>query len=143
MTWFTTEESWKDILQSVPYISEQFEAYYSSYWKLSQIPPATLELCRLRIAQLHQSRHEYAKEEVAVPPNKKANLVNWNSDESFSAAERACLELTEVYTMDCTAVTDQQAEAVKDHHGDAGLVALLQALGLFYGITRVAMLWDL
>ena len=45
--------------------------------------------------------------------------------------------------MDPQAITDAQAEAVKSELGDAGLVALIEALGLFYGMTRVRQLWDL
>ncbi|HEY6132172.1 MAG TPA: hypothetical protein VIV27_09140, partial [Halioglobus sp.] len=70
-------------------------------------------------------------------------LTRWNSDHSFSAAERACLAFTEVYAMDAQAVTDELAAAVKAHFGDAGLVLLVEALGVLDGMTRLSLLWQL
>ena len=143
MTWITEEDSWRSALNKVPSIADRFIPYYDAQWHLPQIPATTLELCRLRLAQLHQSAAEFASENVALPPGKRNELLRWASSTSFDAAEKACLELTEVYAMDVTAITDEQAEAVKVHYGDAGLVALIQSLGVFYGMTRVSLLWDL
>ena len=43
--------------------------------------------------------------------------------------------------MDVQAITDAQAEAVKAHFGDAGLVLLIEALGQFDGVARLRRLW--
>ena len=40
-------------------------------------------------------------------------------------------------------MTDDMADAVKAQYGEPGLVALVQALGLFYGRTRISQLWGL
>ena len=100
---------------------------------------------RQAYVELAQNRNdaEFASENVALPPGKRNELLHWASSTSFDAAEKSCLELTELYAMDVTAITDEQAEAVKVHYGDAGLVALIQSLGVFYGMTRVSLLWDL
>ena len=48
-----------------------------------------------------------------------------------------------MYAMDAQSITDEQARAVQHHHGDAGLVALVEALGVFDGMTRLSLLWQL
>jgi hypothetical protein len=45
--------------------------------------------------------------------------------------------------MDAQALTDELAEAVKSHFGDAGLVMLVEALGILDGMTRLSLLWQL
>jgi hypothetical protein len=45
--------------------------------------------------------------------------------------------------MDTQAITDELAEAVKLHVGDAGLVLLVEALGILDGRTRLSLLWQL
>jgi len=60
------------------------------------------------------------------------------SDPAFSAAERAVLEFTELFWMDAQSIDDAAAEAVAAHHGEAGLVLLIEALGLIDGRIRAA-----
>ena len=45
--------------------------------------------------------------------------------------------------MDARAITDAQADAIKQHYGEVGLVALLQALGVFDAVIRLGLIWDL
>jgi hypothetical protein len=45
--------------------------------------------------------------------------------------------------MDAQALTDEHAEAVKSHFGDAGMVLLVEALGILDGMTRLSLLWQL
>lgn len=129
-------------MDRLPAIGENFQRLYASFYQLSQLPPETVELCRLRLAQLHRSDADFAREEYAVVADKRAQLQDWHHAAPFSAAERACLELTEVHAMDCSAITDAQADAVKQHFGEAGLVALLQALGVFDGFIRLGLIWQ-
>ena len=142
MSWLAPQQSWRHVLDELPVIGERFTPFYESFWQLPQLPAETVELCRLRVAQLHQNTVEFERSAVTLPAVKRDALANWNRDDSFTAAERACLAFTEVYTMDVSAITDEQAAAVKEHYGDAGLVALVQALGLFYAATRLGMLLD-
>lgn len=128
---------------ALPECQRGFEALYGTLWRLEEIPAEVLELCRLRVAQLHRSEAEWARREVAVGEDRRAALKDWHSSAAFGEAERACLAFTEVYTMDPQAITNAQADAVKAAWGEAGLVALVEALGLFYGLTRLGLLWDL
>ena len=97
----------------------------------------------MRIAQLHQSQTEFQREEFRLSDVQRDGLSQWNKSDAFSAAQKACLAFAEVYAMDPQAISDEQAEVVKVHYGDSGLVALIEALGVFYGMTRVGQLWDL
>ena len=83
------------------------------------------------------------RHEIEISIEKFKRLPQWDTDPIFSPAERACLAFTEVYAMDTQALTDQHADAVKIHFGDAGLVLLVEALGILDGMTRLSLLWQL
>lgn len=143
MTWINSGHDRDSTISALPEISAKFDQLYSSFWKQPYIAFETLELCRLRLAQLHSSAVDLQREEYAVVAQKREALAQWNTDTQFSDAERACLELTEIYAMDAQAISDEQAEAVKKHYGDAGLLVLIQALGVFDSMTRLSLLWQL
>jgi len=142
MSWIAGELNREQIIARAPAIGGHFQRLYASFYQLSQIPPEVVELCRLRLAQLHRSEADLALEEYLLAADKREQLHNWHSVAAFSPAERACLELTEVHAMDCSAITDAQADAVKEYFGEAGLVALLQALGVFDGFIRLGLIWQ-
>lgn len=142
MSWIAGELSREQIIARTPAIGGHFQRLYASFYQLSQVPPEAVELCRLRLAQLHRSDADLALEEYPLAAGKREHLHNWPSAAVFSAGERACLELTEVHAMDCSAITDVQADAVKQYFGEAGLVALLQALGVFDGFIRLGLIWQ-
>lgn len=130
-----------DLASAVPELAAARDTLRASLWRQSHLPGAILELCRLRLAQLHRSAHDCAQVEFQLHEAQRAALDTWNSSGLFGAAERACLAFTEVYAMDAAALTDEQAAAVKAHFGDAGLVTLIEALGVFDGAIRVNLLW--
>jgi alkylhydroperoxidase family enzyme len=139
MVWFTEEKHWQSANAVLPDIVEKFATLTESFESLPILPPSTLALCRVRVAQLHGvclPRGELSDDRVE-------NLSHWDCDPAFTPAERACLAYTEVYVIDHNAISDELSDAVKSFYGDAGLVALVQALGLFYGMTRVAKMWDI
>ena len=126
----------------LPDLAAARDTLHASLWQQEHLPGAVLELCRLRLAQLHASEQDAALVEYELAAEKRAALRNWHACDLFNDAERDCLSFTEVYAMDAAALTDQQAEAVKSHYGDAGLVALIEALGVFDGAIRVNLLWS-
>lgn len=143
MAWRNKPRSRAELLAVTPEYGALFNNLYNQLWRLPQIPATTLELCRLRIAQLHRNDSEWQREEVTLDQAQRDQLANWHGVDCFSTAEQACLGFTEVYAMDPQAITDELAEAVKAHYGEPGLVALIEALGLFYGLTRLSLLWQL
>jgi alkylhydroperoxidase family enzyme len=143
MGWISAGDSRATTLGVLPEMAERFDALYRALWTQHHIPAATLELCRLRLAQLHRCAVELQRSDGDIPSRQRDNLARWESDGSFSAAERACLAFTEVYAMDVQALTDELAEDVKVHFGAAGLVLLVEALGILDGMTRLSLLWQL
>lgn len=143
MSWIAPARDRQVLMSQLPEIGDLFQALYASFWQLPQLPATTLELCRLRMAQLHRSALDWHIQEVQLPQAQREELTRWPASPHFSAAERACLALTEVHAMDAGAITDAQADAVKAHYGEVGLVALLQALGVFDGMIRLGLLWGL
>ncbi|GAB3290102.1 carboxymuconolactone decarboxylase family protein [Parahaliea aestuarii] len=143
MTWFSPATSRDGVLSTVPDFQRGFDALYASLWSQQAMPAAILELCRLRIAQMHRCEVEWQRKSFALPQEQRDQLKDWHRSPAFSAAERACLDLCEVYTADPAAISDAQADAVKAHFGEAGFVALAEAMGLFFGLTRLSLLWQL
>jgi alkylhydroperoxidase family enzyme len=143
MSWVDAASTRDELLGMLPAYRDRFDPLYRTLWRLPQIPAPVLELCRLRLAQLHGSVSEWQREEVPLSAGQRDQLRNWPQASEFSEAERACLEFAEIYTMDPGEISDAHADAVKAHYGDDGLVALVEALGLFFGLTRLSLLWQL
>jgi alkylhydroperoxidase family enzyme len=143
MGWLSNGDDRRTTMSVLPQIETGFDTLYQSLWTQPHLPAGILELCRLRQAQLHQCEVEWQRCDAQIAPGKRDALRDWHSDGRFSDAERACLAFTEVYAMDAQAITDALAQSVKDHFGDAGLVLLVEALGILDGMTRLSLLWQL
>ncbi len=128
-------------------MARRYEALWQGVWQQGHVPASVLELCRLRLAQLHGAARELEASpppgaRVGLDPRKIESLLagSWTRDSRFSAGERAALEFAEVYGQDPQAITDELADAVKAHFGEAGLVALIEALGVIDGRIRLGMM---
>jgi len=132
----------ENALALLPGTGHRFRQLYASLWQLPELPPRALELCRLRLAQRHRSATDWQRSEVNVGKASRADLSRWQESGAFSAAERACLAFTEVYAMDAQAITDELAAPVTQSLGEAGLVALVEALGLLDGCIRLNLVWQ-
>jgi alkylhydroperoxidase family enzyme len=123
-------------------IAEAYELLWNFVWNQPHVPASVLELCRLRIAQMHEAAPELAIRHPAVGLDeaKVAALLSGRSSAGspFSAAERAALEFAELHVMDPAAITDELADEVKAHFGETGLVTLIEALGFIDGRIRLA-----
>lgn len=114
-------------------MARRYEALWQAVWQQAHVPARVLELCRLRLAQLHGAAREFDSPQIE-------GLLAELRNERFSAGERAALEFAEVYAQDPQAITDDIAGAVKREFGEAGLVALIEALGVIDGRIRLAMM---
>ncbi|MCG3170923.1 MAG: hypothetical protein CALGDGBN_02494 [Pseudomonadales bacterium] len=126
-------------------LARDFDAVWERIWRQDHVPPRTLELCRLRLAVLHGAVMEAGRERAVEPDAQRRNAVRDGSyarDSRFDDAERAALALTEVYAQDPAAIDDALADAVKRHHGEAGLVCLIEALGFIDARIRLAMMFS-
>ncbi|MBK9666388.1 MAG: hypothetical protein IPO61_11765 [Gammaproteobacteria bacterium] len=126
-------------------ITEAYEAVWDALWMQPHLSSQLLELCRLRLARFHQAPAELElRRDTGLDPGKADSLLtgNYFRDPQFSPAERAVLEFTEIYAQDPAAISDDLADAVKEHFGEAGLMCLIEALGFIDGRIRLALIFS-
>ncbi|HQR02979.1 MAG: hypothetical protein JSR19_00805 [Proteobacteria bacterium] len=126
-----------------------YQAVWDGLWQQRHLPPALLELARLRLAALHQAPREAAlrpalAESTGLDAAKIESTLsgNWYKDAAFSAGERAVLAYTEVYAQDPEAISDELAADVLANYGEPGLVCLTEALGFIDGRIRLALMFS-
>jgi hypothetical protein len=125
-------------------MARDFNAVWEQLWRQDHVPPRLLELCRLRLAQLLGAGAERAalRGLERDPARIEAVLTGRYHDSArFDAAELAVLEFAEIYAQDPGALTDELAEDVKRHFGEAGLVCLIEALGFIEGRIRLGLMF--
>ncbi len=149
MSWVlgSGEHTFADLMAVRPNLAAALATFSDVLWSAPGIDPVTLELCRLRVAQLHGARAALAErrpEAVAagLTEDRIARLADYGRDPGFSARERACLELAELFVMDPSAIDDASFGAVRDALGEPGTVALLEALAVFDGFSRAQVMLD-
>ena len=113
-------------------------------WEAGQVDPTILELCRLRIGQLHGAvcPRVGGAPAPALPAAKLAHLADWWNRDAYSDTERACLRFAEQFVLDAKRIGDDEAAAVTDALGDAGTVAFVEALAILDGFARFARILD-
>ncbi len=124
-----------------PNLQRAFLDFQALFWERELVPPVTLELCRLRVAQLLGCASELGLRyrpalNAGLDEAKIQELPNWGRGEAFSQEERACLSFAEMFVQDPHAITDADAELVLRHLGEPGFVALTEALAIFDGFAR-------
>ena len=131
--------------------SRELAAAYQAVWdalgQQGHLPPSILELARLRLAAMHQLRAEMDLRSSWGTGLDEGKIISvlagrWPENGSFSTAERAVLEFTEIYAQDPGAITDELAAAVATQFGDSGLVCLVEALGFIDGRLRLAIMFN-
>ena len=125
--------------------ADTFARLWESLWRQQHVPAETLELCRLTLARMHADAAEIAAANPHLPADaisverKLAVLAGEALEQPhFSDAEKAAMLFAEYYWMDPQSITDEAADAVKAHVGEAGLVLLIEALGCIDGRIRTA-----
>ena len=149
MNWILggAERSFAELMALRPNLAADVAAFTELLWQAPGIDPVTLELCRLRVAQLHGAHAALAERRpearlAGLAEERIARLADYGSDPAFSKAERACLELSELFVMDPSAIDDATFATVRDALGEAGTVALLEALAVFDGFSRAEVMLD-
>ena len=128
-----------------PNLFEDYRRFYALFWEKQLVDPVLLELCRLRIAALHGCESELRvryqpAQDAGLGEAKIAAIPDAADSPLFSEAERACIALAELFAIDPHAITDADAARVVAALGDAGTVALVEALALFDGFTRFRLM---
>jgi alkylhydroperoxidase family enzyme len=114
-------------------------------WRQPVVDPVTLELCRLRIAQLlgcEAALRFRSPEALAagLAEETVGALPGWPSDQRFDRRLRVCLGLAEQLVIDAQAVTDEMAAEVVAEIGEGAFLVLIYACGLFETTQRARLL---
>jgi hypothetical protein len=104
-----------------PDLFEAYRDFESVFWTHGLLDAEILEACRARCEQVLRAAGAADKPVAAA-----------DSDGLLAA----CLVLAEQFVIDPHCVTAEMRDAVIAHVGDAGLVALVEALAVFDGFTR-------
>jgi alkylhydroperoxidase family enzyme len=104
-----------------PDLFDAYRDFESVFWTHGLLDAEILDACRSRCAQVLRADGAAAEPVTADDP---------------TSALAACLELAEQFVIDPHRVTTEMRDAVVAHVGDAGLVALVEALAVFDGFTR-------
>ena len=100
-----------------PDLYAAYREFADVFYTHNLLDPLVLDLCRQRVEALLRG----------APRASATDLTD---------AQRACVTLAEQFVLDPHGVTPQQRTAVTEHFGEAGLVALVEALAVFDGFTR-------
>lgn len=130
-----------------PDLFAAWQAFAGIFWEKRLVDPVLLELCRLRVAQLHRAAHPLSMrtpEAVAagLDEAKIARLESWWREPGFSELERACLHFAEQFVRDAKAIRDDDAAPLLVAFGEPGLVAFVEALAIFDGFGRFCRMLD-
>ena len=104
-----------------PDLFDAYRDFESVFWTHALVDAAILDACRGRCAQVLRAEGAPTEPITADDP---------------TSALAACLALAEQFVVDAHGVTATMREAVVAHVGEAGLVALVEALAVFDGFTR-------
>ncbi len=145
MTWLTEEAEGETEFERVlglrPDLLEAFRSFHALFWERGLVDPVLLELCRLRVASLLECDSELGlryrgAQQAGLDEDKIGQLESWESSRAFSSIERAVLAYTDGFVLDPHAISDAIVAAVTDALGEAGAVALTEALAIFDGFAR-------
>jgi alkylhydroperoxidase family enzyme len=111
-------------------------------WRATE--PRTLELSRLLVALLLHcdAEHHVRTAGVEVDDSVVAELPRWPTSPAFTDAERAALAFTEQFVTDVASLSDQTAQALREHIGDEGLNNFTRALLVVEQRIRLRLVWD-
>jgi hypothetical protein len=124
-------------LALLPGLADAHRELHRTVWD-GPVPAEVLERCRLRLAQLHRSTRALQERSAHAPLGDAAvgRLSQWYEDPSLDDGARVCIAFAELFAIDPHAIGDEHAAAVVDAFGDAGLVHLTTALGLWENLHR-------
>jgi len=129
------------VLSLRPELLLLYRTFYGTLWDHHLVAANLLELCRLRIAAIHDCEAERAIRHATagVTDEQVAALADWRAAACFSPAERAVLAFAEKMPWQHQGVTDDDVAAVRTHLTDPQVVALTVALTLFDANCRLRL----
>jgi len=122
-----------------------YRRFLGLFYERALVPLDLLELVRLAVAELLDCDSELAVrfDRSGVPLADEVRIraaLGRGHDPLLDAGERACLQFARQFVLDVHGVTDADFQAVRDHLGVAGSVALTEVVALFDGFMRMRKL---
>ena len=145
MTWLHTPSESAAPLEQVlslrPQLLERYREMYGQLWDRALVAPRLLELCRLRIAGVHDCDAERAIEHTGagLTPEDRRAVDRWEESAAFSALDRAVLAFAEKMPWRQHDVTDADVVELRKYLSEAEIVALAIAAGLFDAHCRLRL----
>ena len=127
-----------------PELLTRYKAFYSALWDDDLVPRRTLELCRLRIAAIHDCAAEWAARDAGVALDSAEMAALKRGDfAAFTASEQLALALAEQVPFQHHGVSDADVAGVAEALGEAGAVAFIVALAFFDVTCRWKLAFEL
>jgi alkylhydroperoxidase family enzyme len=128
-----------------PELPDGYLAFLSLFWERNLVDPVLLELCRLRIAQIHDCRSELLVRyrpavDAGLSERDVAALAEPGRHTHLSSIREACVRLAEKFTLDVHSISDDDVVEIRTALGEAATVALVEVLALFDGFMRFRVL---
>ncbi len=147
VSWIESKEGatpMEAVLALRPELLDLYKSFYGKLWDDGLLSPSILELCRLRIAMMHECASEMALRHTGsgVSDEKIAELASWESSTLFDPLEKACLRLAEKMPWQHHEIEDSEVAAVTASLGEPGTVALMVALALFDASARLRVMFE-
>jgi alkylhydroperoxidase family enzyme len=119
-------------LELVPELAQGYAQFLASLESVDGVPRRLLELCRLRIAQIHGCAAQLQAGAALAPVSDadQAQLAALDLG-AFEAPEQAALALAEKMPLAHHEVTDAEVEALKTALGERPAMAVIVALSFF------------
>jgi alkylhydroperoxidase family enzyme len=138
--------SFDAVLALRPDLGAPYREFVGLFWARRLVDPVTLELCRLRVAQLLGGREDLALRtrpalDAGLTDEHVARLPEWRTAACFTDAQRAALGYAEQFVLDPHGVDDAMRTGLGGHLSPPEVVALTEALALFDGFTRLGVLF--
>ena len=149
MAWFATADetlpSFEGWLQHRPELRELYKRFYGAPWDGGLVPRDLLELCRVRIAQLHTCEAELAVSDsgAGLSDEQRSAIDGWERAACFTAVQRCALALAEKMPWRHHEIDDAEFAEARRHLTDPQIVALTVAMALFDANCRLRLVFDL
>lgn len=150
MSWITATATataattpFEAVLGQRPELLERYRAFYQTFWEDGLVPRRVLELCRLRIAAIHDCAQEWEIRDAGVAlTDDELGLLERGEFSGFSASEQVALHVAEQIPYQHHQITDEQMADVDREFDAAGAVSLLTALAIIDVNCRLRIVLD-
>lgn len=124
-------------------LRSKYAQFYATLWRNGNVPRRTLELCRRRIAAIHDCAAEWSIEDAAAALNAtEADQVRHGRFATFTEAERAALSVAEKMPFLHHDIDDHDVQRIRAGLGEAGTVTLMTALAFFDATARLRIVMN-